>query len=71
MTPVDPTFPGQRLTRIGPYSAAQPGTSRSRVIPAPWIDCPQCGWRHYPSTSAGRWLIATACVSCRAPLEND
>ena len=58
----------QRPTAIGPFSAAQPGTSRMRSIPAPWIDCAECGWRHYPSTSGGAWHIATACVSCGGPL---
>jgi hypothetical protein len=71
VTPVDhPPDPGQRPIPIGPFNAVQPGATRARTIPAPWIDCPQCGWRHYPSTSGGRWQIATACASCRAPLEN-
>jgi hypothetical protein len=59
---------GQRRTVIGPYSGAQPGTSRTRPIPVPWIDCVRCGWRHYPSTTGGVWHIATACVSCGASL---
>ena len=58
----------QRPTVIGPFSGAQPGTSRTRQIPAPWIDCAACGWRHYPSTTSGAWHIVTACVSCGLPL---
>jgi hypothetical protein len=69
MSPGDePSAPGQRPTEIGPFSGAQPGTSRTRPIPAPWIDCESCGWRHYPSTSGGAWHIVTACVSCGGPL---
>lgn len=60
-----------RLTRIGQFSLAQPGTSRARAVPVPWIDCPTCAWRHYPSTSGGRWHIATRCVSCGMVLEGD
>ncbi len=60
---------GDRPTRLGPFSLAQPGTSRSRVVPVPWIDCSVCSWRHYPSTAGGRWHIATTCVSCGAPLD--
>ena len=59
---------GQRPTEIGPFSGAQAGTSRTRQIPAPWIDCAECGWRHYPSTSGGAWHIVTACGSCGEPL---
>jgi hypothetical protein len=55
---------GERLTRVAGYSVTQPGTSVKRVIPAPWIDCQHCSWRHYPSISGGRWHIATRCVSC-------
>jgi len=58
-----------RETSIGVYNLSQPGTAAKRVVPAPWIDCDGCGWRHYPSTSAGRWQIATACASCGAALE--
>lgn len=72
MTPLDPARgSGQRPTPIGPFNAVQPGTTRSRPIPAPWIDCPVCAWRHYPNTSGGRWQIATACASCGAPLDTD
>jgi len=62
---------GQRPTPLGPFSATVPGSNRSRKVPAPWIDCPKCAWRHYPSTSGGRWHIATRCVSCGTPLEVD
>ena len=57
-----------RPTRVGAYSVTQPGTTRKRVIPPPWIDCDNCHWRHYPSTSGGRWHIATRCVSCGRPI---
>ncbi len=59
---------GDRPTRVGTYSVTQPGTTTKRVIPAPWIDCEHCKWRHYPSTSRGRWHIATLCVSCGGAL---
>lgn len=59
-----PFAPGQRPTEIGPFRAAQAGTTRTRTIPVPWIDCARCGWRHYPSATGGTWHIATACVSC-------
>ena len=65
------TASGQRPTEIGPFSGAQAGTSRTRPIPAPWNDCAQCGWRHYPSTNGGAWHIVTACVSCGAPLQAE
>ena len=64
-----PFTAGQRPTEIGPFSGAQPGTSRMRPIPAPWIDCAECGWRHYPNTTGGAWHIVTACVSCGEPLQ--
>jgi hypothetical protein len=41
-----------------------------RPIPAPWIDCVACGWRHYPTTTGGAWHIVTACVSCGEPLQD-
>jgi hypothetical protein len=68
MSPTDDPASGQRRTVIGPFSGAQPGTSRARPIPVPWIDCVGCGWRHYPSTAGGAWHIATVCVSCGKPL---
>ena len=65
MSPTEKPFtPGQRRTAIGPFSGAQHGARRARPIPVPWIDCANCGWRHYPSTAGGVWHIATACVSC-------
>ncbi len=63
-----PTGAAQRPTTIGPFSGAQSGSNRTRRVPAPWIDCALCAWRHYPSASGGTWYIATACVSCGAPL---
>ena len=69
MSPTQRPFaPDERPTTIGPYSTAQPGTSRKRTVPAPWIDCERCAWRHYPSVSGGSWHLVTACVSCGAPL---
>jgi hypothetical protein len=68
MSSADDSASGQRRTVIGPFSGAQPGTSRTRPIPVPWIDCVECGWRHYPSATGGAWHIATVCVSCRKPL---
>jgi hypothetical protein len=65
MTPSGPSPESvDRPTRLGTYSVTQPGTTAKRVIPVPWIDCATCKWRHYPSTSGGRWHIATRCVSC-------
>jgi hypothetical protein len=68
MSSADDPVSGQRRTVIGPFSGAQPGTSRARTIPVPWIDCVECGWRHYPSATGGAWHIATVCVSCGKPL---
>jgi hypothetical protein len=59
---------GMRPTAVGPFSAPQGSTNRTRVIPVPWVDCATCGWRHYPSTSGGRWHIATACANCGGEL---
>lgn len=60
---------GPRKTTIGAFNVFKPGTASRRVIPAPWIDCAVCSWRHYPSTDVGVWYIATTCVSCGADLE--
>lgn len=39
--------------------------SMRRVIPAPWVDCDNCGWRHYPDTSVRAGAqIPTTCASC-------
>jgi hypothetical protein len=71
MSSSEPPFaPGERPTEIGPFSGAQVGAGRPRPIPVPWIDCVECGWRHYPSTTGGAWHIATSCVSCGEPLPN-
>jgi hypothetical protein len=59
---------GIRPTTIGPFNARQGSSNRPRIIPAPWIDCATCGWRHYPSTTSGRWHIATHCAHCGAGL---
>jgi hypothetical protein len=58
----------ERLTMLGGFNVKVPGTNARRTVPAPWIDCDQCGWRHYPSITGGRWHIATTCVSCSAAL---
>jgi len=34
------------------------------VIPAPWLDCDRCGWRHYPSRTQDSWRLVTVCESC-------
>lgn len=57
-----------RPTAIGPFSAPPGTTNRTRTIPVPWVDCSTCSWRHYPSTSGGRWHIATTCANCGAAL---
>jgi hypothetical protein len=57
-----------RLTAIGPFSAPAGATNRTRTIPVPWIDCETCSWRHFPSTSNGRWHIATTCANCGGEL---
>jgi hypothetical protein len=54
----------ERLTTIGAVNVKIDGTSKRRAIPTPWIDCEDCGRRHYPSTIGGRWHIATTCLSC-------
>ena len=54
----------ERLTRIGAVNVKVDGTNKKRTIPTPWLDCADCGRRHYPSTIAGRWHIATTCLSC-------
>ena len=59
---------GMRPTAIGPFSAPHGTTNRTRTIPVPWIDCAICKWRHYPSTSKGRWHIATTCSNCGGEL---
>jgi hypothetical protein len=55
-------------TPIGPFNSIDSVTNMKRRVPAPWIDCPACGWRHYPATDAGRWHIATSCRGCGASL---
>ena len=36
-----------------------------RVVPAPWVDCPGCGWRHYPDTSRRQGpQLPIACSNC-------
>ena len=60
---------GVRLTKVADYNTPQPGNKRGpRTIPVPWIDCAKCASRHYPSTTRGRWYIATDCVACGAAL---
>src|ERR1051326_7013280 len=63
-----PPTGGQRPLKVEFYNDMLPGSSKRRTIPAPWIDCQGCAWRHYPSTNRGRWYIATICVSCGAVL---
>jgi hypothetical protein len=60
---------GIRPTAIGAFNAREGSSHRARIIPVPWIDCTACAWRHYPSTTGGRWHIATHCANCGAPLE--
>jgi hypothetical protein len=55
-------------TPIGQFNSIDSVTKTKRRIPAPWIDCPACGWRHYPATDGGRWHIATSCGGCGASL---
>ena len=39
--------------------------SMRRVVPAPWVDCRGCGWRHYPDTSRRQGpQIPSACSNC-------
>ncbi len=59
---------GVRPTTIGPFNGRVGETNRTRTIPVPWIDCDACALRHYPSTTKGRWHIATKCMSCGAEL---
>ncbi len=69
MSPGDPKpTPGVRPTEIGAFSAPAGETNRTRTIPVPWIDCDACAWRHFPSTTKGRWHIATTCSNCGAGL---
>ena len=63
-----PATSGVRPTVIGPFSAPAGATNRTRTIPVPWVDCETCSWRHYPSTTDGRWHIATTCLNCGADL---
>jgi hypothetical protein len=58
----------ERLTDVGGFSTKVTGTNARRTVPAPWVDCESCARRHYPSTTAGRWYIATNCLSCGALL---
>ncbi len=44
------------------------GRNKPRVIPAPWLDCDRCGWRHYPSRTQDSWRLVTVCESCGALL---
>ena len=64
----DATSGDPRPTPIGPFNVVAPGTDRIRRVPVPWIDCPACGWRHYPTADAGRWHIATRCEGCGAEI---
>src|SRR6185503_5215523 len=64
----DGTSGDPRPTRIGLFIADASTTERRRDVPVPWIDCPACGWRHYPATAGGRWHIATTCEGCAADL---
>lgn len=57
-----------RPTSVGPFNAPVGATNRTRTIPVPWVDCDACTWRHFPSTSNGRWHIATTCMNCGAEL---
>jgi hypothetical protein len=57
-----------RPTTIGPFNGRVGETNRTRTIPVPWIDCDACSLRHYPSTTKGRWHIATTCMGCGAEL---
>ena len=57
-----------RPTPIGPFNVTTREGGRIRQVPAPWVDCHACSWRHYPSTSGGAWHIATVCAACGAPL---
>ena len=58
----------ERLTEVGAGGVRVEGTNAKRTIPTPWVDCDVCDRRHYPSTIAGRWHIATDCLSCGAVL---
>ena len=58
----------ERLTQIGATNVKVDGTNAKRTIPPPWVDCEACARRYYPSTIAGRWHIATTCLSCGAAL---
>jgi hypothetical protein len=46
-----------------------PKTRWTREIPAPWIDCESCSWRHYPDTSRRRGpQFPEACARCGTTL---
>lgn len=66
--PDRPDPSGVRPTKIGQFNARAGETNRTRTIPVPWIDCDACSLRHYPSTTKGRWHIATVCKGCGAEL---
>lgn len=70
LEPTGPTQAGsQRLVDVLGSGGALQGANSKRTTPAPWVDCAHCGRRHYPSTTRGRWYIATTCLSCGAALE--
>ena len=48
----------------------KPVRNKPRLVPAPWLDCESCGWRHYPSQMRGGkgWALAPVCTSCGAEL---
>lgn len=42
-----------------------PSSSWKRIVPAPWVDCDACGWRHYPDTGRKRGpKLPVMCSSC-------
>ena len=58
----------ERLIVLGAANVRIEGTYAKRTIPPPWVDCEACARRYYPSTIAGRWHIATTCLSCGAAI---
>jgi len=53
-----------------PPDVPKPIRNKPRLVPAPWLDCERCGWRHYPSQMRGGrgWALALVCTSCGTEL---
>jgi hypothetical protein len=51
-----------------PVPTSTPGGTRKPPAPAPWVDCPRCAWRHYPSFERNGWTLVATCGNCDSPL---